>query len=163
MRSGRVHVQSNVPKPPAGLSVAASHTPAVQSGDKAGPRLRPEACAAVMGQGILRHRPREWADAEQSERATLIVARGSTAVTLVRPKPRRCRWPCFARTITGRRRSSGARCRSVGCDRTKMFRLAVPPRGSLLTGLDGAAGSRRIESIHVVNRSASRLPDAMSP
>ena len=46
-------------------------------------------------------------------------------MTLVRPKPRRCRWPCFARTITGRRRSSGARCRSVECDRTKMFRPAA--------------------------------------
>ena len=45
-------------------------------------------------------------------------------MTLVRPKPRPCRWPCFA-TITGRRRSSVARCRGVGCDRTKMFRPAA--------------------------------------
>jgi hypothetical protein len=38
----------------------------------------------------------------------------------------------------------------------------APPRGSLLTGLDWAAGSRGIENMHVVDRSASRLPDAMS-
>ena len=39
----------------------------------------------------------------------------------------------------------------------------APPRGSPLTGLDGAAGSQGIESIHVVGRSASRLPYAMPP
>jgi hypothetical protein len=39
----------------------------------------------------------------------------------------------------------------------------APPRGSLLTGLDGAAGSRGVEGIHVVDRSASRVLYAMSP
>jgi hypothetical protein len=84
-------------------------------------------------------------------------------VTLARPKPRRCCWPRFAhhhwptkvfgRPLSQRWMRPNQNVQAGG----------APPRGSLLTGLDGAAGSRSIESIHVVDRSASRLPDAMSP
>jgi hypothetical protein len=85
-----------VPKPPAGLSVAARDTLAVQSGDKAGARLRPEVCAAVMGRGFFVIARARGQTQKQSERATPIGPEAPRAVTLVRPKPRRCRWPCFA-------------------------------------------------------------------
>jgi hypothetical protein len=41
--------------------------------------------------------------------------------------------------------------------------VGAPTHGSLFTELDGAAGARGIESIHVVDRSASRLLYAMPP
>jgi hypothetical protein len=46
--------------------------------------------------------------------------------TVVRPKPRRRSWPCLARSITGRRGSSGARSR-CWMRPSRMFRSAALP------------------------------------
>ena len=62
-----------MPKPPAGLGTAASDTLVVQSGDKAGARLRPEACAAGMGQGVFVVARERGQAQKRSERATLIM------------------------------------------------------------------------------------------
>ena len=62
-----------MPKPPAGLSAAASDTLVVQSADKAGARLRPEAFAAVMGQGVIVIARERGQAQKQSERATPIM------------------------------------------------------------------------------------------
>jgi len=45
----------------------------VQSGDKAGARLRPEACVAGMGQGVFVIARERGQAQKQSERATPIM------------------------------------------------------------------------------------------
>jgi len=83
-------------------------------------------------------------------------------VTLVRPKPA----PVPLALLRAPSLADEGLARAVAAlDATEPNVLAggAPPRGSMLTGLDGAAGSRGVESIHVVDRSASRVLYAMSP
>jgi hypothetical protein len=79
--------------------------------------------------------------------------------TVIRPKPCRCRWLGLASSIT-RRTSSGAAARRPTRPSPNVQVGGAPAHGSLLTGLDGAAGSRGIESIHVVDRSARSCAEA---
>ena len=91
-----------MPEPPAGLGVAASDSLAVQSGDEAGERLRPEACAAVIDEASLRHgaargqtqRLDEWGASVLAE-ASPAVARGpaeAAPVPLALPRAQH-HWP----------------------------------------------------------------------
>jgi hypothetical protein len=70
----------------------------------------------------------------------------------------------LARNIIGRRRNLQAPAAAVfDVSEPNDQVRGAPSRGSLLAGLDGAAGSRGIESIHIVDRTASSVLYAMSP
>jgi hypothetical protein len=101
-----------VPRPSAGLSVAASDPLAVQSRDEAAARPRLEACAAVMDEASLRRRPARGRKHRVSAAPRSWLSRGRLLLVL-RPKPRRFCWPWLARSITGRRRSYIRPCRSA--------------------------------------------------
>jgi hypothetical protein len=126
-------------KPPAGLGVAASAP--------RGPVRRPVRRAAQTrraccrdGRGEPSSSPGERASAETGVSAALQSwLRRHWPSPGGRPKLRQCRWSRLARSITGRRRSSGARCRCVGCVRAecsgrRRSSSRITPHGTRLGG-----------------------------
>jgi len=123
---------------------------------------------------------RAWPSPRRVRRVFIIArAERSNAETGVSTPPRSCLRQRGRRPWSGRSRAGAAgpasRATSSAGEGLRAPPAAVldapepndqvcgaPSRGSLATGLDGAAGSRGIESIHVVDRSASRVLYAMS-
>lgn len=136
-----------MPKPPAGLGVAASDALAVQSGNEAGARLRQEACAAVTDEAKSSSSP-GWA------RAPVDCGPAEAApAPLALPRAQH----------HGPRRSPGAvAVRVLDASEPIVQAGSTPTHRIALAELDGAAGSRGIESIHVVDRSASSCAGAQS-
>ncbi len=133
-------------------------TRSIQSRGEAGARLRPKACVAVTEEASLRHRPMRGKRRDRASAAFRSWLRRERLSIVVRPRPRQS-WHPLAQHHRPTMIFGGPlpRCWMLP---SRLFRSTAL---LFMNALDGAAGSRGIESIHGVDRSASRLLYAMLP